>query len=157
MKIFLFFLLLALVYGQSSVPEPTAESSVAEANPNGMVSYYLSYSQNTTQEALQAKCHNLNCTRIIYGIVKAIVVDYDPTAVSTLSEDPLLDAAHQNVQTELDTESSVSGVSTEVTIRSIATAMAPQPLVSQVGAPSAQPPTRHSMRSGLSTVMGKRT
>lgn len=99
--LFVCALLAVSIVAQQPSPEATTEAAQEEANADGRVSYYLSYSQNTTEEALQEKCMNLNCTRIIYGIVKAIVVSYDPTAVSTLSDDPLLDASHENIQVSL--------------------------------------------------------
>ncbi len=58
----------------------------------------MTYDEDITYTALQTKCRNLNCTRIIYGIVNALVVDRDPTAVSTLSDDPLLSAQNINQQ-----------------------------------------------------------
>lgn len=97
-KALLLFALFTLAVAQNASPEPEPQ---AEGNSDGTVSYVLTYSQNITRSALTTKCQNLNCTRIIYGIVKAIVVSYDPTAASTLSEDPLLDAAHQNIDVSL--------------------------------------------------------
>lgn len=98
--------LIAACSAQSNVvPQDPADAEAppaqAESNPNGTISYVLTYSQNITEAALQAKCANLNCTRVIYGIVKAIVVEQDPTAISTLSVDPLLNAASENVQVSL--------------------------------------------------------
>ena len=84
-------------------PEPAAEpEAVQEANPDGHVSYLLTYDDTITYEALETKGHNLNCSRIIYGVISALVVDRDPTAVSTLSEDPLLSGQNVNTQVSLD-------------------------------------------------------
>ena len=46
--------------------------------------------------SLEIKCHNLNCTRIIYGVINALVVNEDPTAVLALSADLLLGAQNLN-------------------------------------------------------------
>ena len=70
-------------------------------NKDGLVEYVLTYDQNTTRAALDRKCKNLDCIRVIFGIVKAIVVRYDPSGVETLSEDPLLDSADQNQEVSL--------------------------------------------------------
>ncbi len=78
---------------QNGIAQPQAE---AEPGADGMVEYVLTYDNDITLDALQRKCVNLNCTRLIYGIVKAIVIDTDPTGVTTLSDDPLLTAANEN-------------------------------------------------------------
>ena len=84
---------------QASEPEATSEPTAQEeANPDGEISYVLTYSQNITEVALQEKCKNLNCTRVIYGIVNALVINRDPTSVSALAVDPLLTSADENVQ-----------------------------------------------------------
>ena len=62
----------------------------------------LTYHQSITRAALQRKCDNLNCTQVIYGVINAIVVTQDPTAVTTLSDDPSLTATNQNTQVSLD-------------------------------------------------------
>jgi len=95
--------LFSLGQAQVATPEATAEpQALAEANPDGSVSYLLTYDEQITYSALQTKCHNLNCTRIICGVINALVVDRDPTAVSTLSADPLLSAQNINQQVSLD-------------------------------------------------------
>ena len=77
--------------------------STAQVDPStGLVSYVLTYDDNISREALQRKCDNLNCTRVIYGIINAIVVTQDPTGVQTLSEDPLLSDTNINSQVSLD-------------------------------------------------------
>ena len=94
--------LLTVSRGQAT-PEPTNEpQALQEANPDGSVSYLLTYEQDITYSALETKCHNLNCSRVIYGIINALVVDRDPTAVSTLSADPLLSGQNVNTQVSLD-------------------------------------------------------
>lgn len=73
----------------------------AEPNPDGQVQYLLTYSENITEAALYKKCHNLNCTRVIYGVINALVVSYDPSGVNTLAVDPSLNAASENIGVSL--------------------------------------------------------
>ena len=92
--------LLALTAAQSGDIEP---ESTPQVDPStGLVSYVLTYDQGITREALQRKCDNLKCTRLIYGVINAIVVNQDPTGIQTLSEDPSLSAANENTQVSLD-------------------------------------------------------
>ncbi len=77
---------------QTATPEPEPSSTSQVDAASGLVSYVLTYDQDISEAALQRKCDNLNCTQVIYGIIKAIVVVQDPTGVQTLSEDPLLTA-----------------------------------------------------------------
>ena len=92
----------ALVISQPT-PKPEPESSVEHTDPSsGLVSYVLTYDDNISEVALNRKCANLNCTQLIYGVIKAIVVTRDPTAVQTLSDDPLLTATNANSKVSLD-------------------------------------------------------
>lgn len=100
-KTLLLCTLFALVTGQVPTPEPEPSSAV-QTNADGLVSYVLTYDQSISRAALQRKCDNLNCTQVIYGVINAIVVTQDPTAVTTLSEDPSLAATNQNTQVSLD-------------------------------------------------------
>ncbi len=79
-------------------PEPQA---LSEANPDGYVSYLLTYVEAITYAALETKYHNLNSTRIVHGVINALV-DRDRTVVSTLIADPLLSAQNINTQVSLD-------------------------------------------------------
>ncbi len=88
-------LLLLSLFALGNGPQSQA---LQEADPDGSVSYLLTYDQDITYTALQTKCHNLNCTRIIYGIINTLVVNRDPTAVSTLSDDPVLSSQNTNQQ-----------------------------------------------------------
>ncbi len=101
----LLFSLFTLSLAQNVVPQTPSDAEAPpaqeEANTNGTVSYVLTHSDDITEAALQEKCQNLNCSRIIYRIIKGIVVNTDPTAVNTLSVDPLLNAAAENVQVSL--------------------------------------------------------
>ena len=99
-KALLLLSLLALAAAQTT-PEPEPESTSSESK-NGLVSYILTYSQDMTCEALNTKCKDLNCTTVICGIVKQLVVMQDPTGVSALSIDPALTTANQNTQVSLD-------------------------------------------------------
>ena len=81
--------LLAIVTCQPSTPETTPES-VSQENSDDLVSYVLTYDSQITEEALNVKCKDLNCTHVIYGIIKAIVVMQDPEGLSALSVDPAL-------------------------------------------------------------------
>lgn len=104
-KTLLLFCMFALAACTSNVPSSTPEAepeAQAEESASGTVEYILQYSPNITEEALTAKCVNLNCTKVIYGIINALVVSRDPTAVSTLSDDPSLTAANENVGVRLD-------------------------------------------------------
>ncbi len=96
----LLFSLLALSSAQPT-PEPEPESTSSESS-DGLVSYILTYSQTLSCEALQTKCKDLNCTAVICGIVKQLVVMQDPEGVSALSVDLALSQANQNVQVSLD-------------------------------------------------------
>lgn len=96
------FTLAVLVASQTATPEPEPASSSSVDPASGLVSYVLTYDDNISEEALQRKCQNLNCTQVIYGVIKAIVVTQDPTGVQTLSEDPLLTATNQNSRVSLD-------------------------------------------------------
>ena len=81
----------------------SSTSSTSTTDPaSGLVSYVLTYDDNISEDALKRKCENLNCTQVIYGVIKAIVVTQDPTGITTLSEDPLLTAPYQNTQVSLD-------------------------------------------------------
>lgn len=86
----------------TQTPSETEPPALAEANPDGNIEYLLTYSQNITEVALQRKCADLNCTRVIYGVVNALVVSYDPAAASTLSLDPSLSSASENINVRLD-------------------------------------------------------
>lgn len=88
--------------GTTQIPAETEPPATAEASPDGQVEYLLTYSQNITESALQTKCKNLNCTRLIYGVINALVVSYDPSGINTLSVDPLLSSAAENIQVRLD-------------------------------------------------------
>lgn len=80
--------------------KPDTTSSVDPST--GLVSYLLTYDAGISRAALQRKCDNLKCTRVIYGVINAIVVTQDPTGIQTLSEDPSLSAANENTQVSLD-------------------------------------------------------
>lgn len=75
--------------------------AVAQPGSDGTVEYVLTYDQDITREALERKCKNLKCSRVIFGIVKALVVKQDPTEVSALADDPLLDNANENTEVSL--------------------------------------------------------
>jgi len=66
------------------------------------VSYILTYSQDLTCQSLQTKCKDLNCSSVICGVVKQLVVMQDPEGVSAVSIDPALNYANQNTQVSLD-------------------------------------------------------
>lgn len=101
-KALFLFAVFTLAGCQQATPEPaTTESSTVDPT-TGLVSYVLTYNSNISYAALEAKCHNLNCTQIIDGVIEAIVVTRDPTGVQTLSDDPLLTAPFQNIQVGLD-------------------------------------------------------
>lgn len=100
-KALLLFSLFALIAAQPSTPATTPES-VSQENADGLVSYVLTYDSEITEEALQVKCKDLNCTQVIYGIIKAIVVMQDPEGLSALSVDPALTASNLNSQVTLD-------------------------------------------------------
>ena len=101
-KALLLCTLFALVITQPT-PEPEPESSAAQTDPgSGLVSYVLTYDDTISEEALNRKCANLNCTQVIYGVIKTIVVTRDPIAVHTLSDDPLLSATNANSKVSLD-------------------------------------------------------
>lgn len=101
-KALLLCTLLALVIAQPT-PEPEPESSATQTDPGtGLVSYVLTYDADITEAALRRKCANLNCTQVIYGVINALGVTRDPTAVQTLSDDPLLTATNANSQVSLD-------------------------------------------------------
>ncbi len=102
-KALLLLSLLSLVACQVPTPEPEPESTTSQVDASsGLVSYVLTYADDITELALQRKCDNLNCTQVIFGVIKAIVVTEDPTGVQVLSEDPLLTATNQNSQVSLD-------------------------------------------------------
>ncbi len=96
----LLLLLLALSSAQVS-PEAKPKLSTSKT-ASGLVSCILTYSQTLTCEALETKCRDLNCTSIICGAVKQLVVMQDPHGVSALSIGPALTLANQNVQVSLD-------------------------------------------------------
>ena len=75
---------------------------MSQENSNGEVSYIPTYSEDIILVALQNKCKNLNCTRIIHGVINALVVMQDPSGLSSLSVDPALQATNQNSQVSLD-------------------------------------------------------
>ena len=100
-KALLLFTLFALAAGQPT-PEPEPESTSSSESSNGLVSYIVTYSQDLSCEALNTKCKDLNCTTVICGIVKQLVVMQDPEGVSALSIDPALTTANQNQQVSLD-------------------------------------------------------
>ncbi len=96
-------LMLALLTVSHAQPTPEAEpETTSSESSNGLVSYILTYSQSLSCEALQTKCKDLNCTAVICGVVKQLVVMQDPEGVSALSVDPALSTANQNVQVSLD-------------------------------------------------------
>jgi len=99
-KALLLLSLLSLI-AATPTPEPEPVTSSSEGS-NGLVSYILTYDQDLTCAALETKCKNLNCTSIICGVVKQLVVMQDPTGLSTLSVDPSLSIANQDVQVSLD-------------------------------------------------------
>lgn len=72
-------------------------SQVARAVP-----YVLTYDPSTTQADLETKCRNLNCSAIYSNVIKAILVDQDPTGIQALSDDdPSLGVANQDVPVTL--------------------------------------------------------
>lgn len=81
-----------------------ASSQTQQTDAQGLVSYVLTYDATISYATLKKKCDNLKCTRIIFGVVNAIVVSQDPTAVQTLSDDPLLSNAFQNTQVSISYE-----------------------------------------------------
>lgn len=96
-------LLLSLLALSNAQPAPEAEPETSSSETaNGLVSYILTYSQDLSCEALDTKCRDLNCTAVICGVVKQLVVMQDPEGVSALSIDPALSTANQNVQVSLD-------------------------------------------------------
>ena len=99
----LFLCTLLAVVACQPTPEAEPESSAQQTDPSsGLVSYVLTYDDNISEVALNRKCENLNCTQVIFGVIKAIVVTKDPTAVQTLSDDPLLTATNANSKVSLD-------------------------------------------------------
>ncbi len=117
-KALLLLSLLSLVAAVPS-PEPEPETTSSQEGSDGLVSYILTYTQDLTCGALETKCKNLNCTRIICGVVKQLVVLQDPSGLSTLSVDPSLSTTNQDVQVSLDYTVtdvvSVANVSDEMT------------------------------------------
>ena len=96
-------LLLSLLAVSNAQPTPEAEpETTSSESSNGLVSYILTHSQSLSCEALHTKCKDLNCTAVICGVVKQLVVMQDPEGVSALSVDPALSTANQNVQVSLD-------------------------------------------------------
>lgn len=92
-------LMLTLLTVSNAQPTPEAEpETTSSESSNGLVSYILTYSQSLSCEALQTKCRDLNCTSVICGVVKQLVVMQDPEGVDALSVDPALSTANQNVQ-----------------------------------------------------------
>ena len=86
----------------ASPPEPEPETTSSEESSSGLVSYILTYSQDLSCAALETKCKNLNCSSIICGVVKQLVVLQDPSGLGTLSVDPSLSTANQDVQVSLE-------------------------------------------------------
>ena len=98
----LFLLSLLSLASASAPPEPEPETTSSSESSDGLVSYILTYNQDLSCSALETKCKNLNCTQIICGVVKQLVVQQDPSGLGTLSVDPSLTTANQDVQVSLE-------------------------------------------------------
>ena len=100
-KTLLLLSLLSLAFAAQAPPEPEPETTSSSEGSDGLVFFILTYSQDLSCSALETKCKKLNCTRIICGVVKQLVVLQDPSGLGTLSVDPSLSIANQDVQVSL--------------------------------------------------------
>ncbi len=101
-KTLLLLSVLTVAWAAQTPPEPQPETTSSQEASDGLVSYILTYSQDLTCGALETKCKNLNCTQVIFGVVKQLVVLQDPSGLDTLSVDPSLSTANQDVQVSLE-------------------------------------------------------